>query len=417
MLQLNLSTKYSLFQRGLKLSAGKIIGLGFTNPVSRIQPTDNDQTLKEIQDTDNTPHQGTNGTTQKNTPVALRIPEPALIRNHHVSHFSPRDDKQALLFKLNEIWESGHLFSRHRDPDSNFYDDYIEELTSIVDAEGAEKRYFSELGNNYLDFRTKFQTLKNLNVRDLTTLQKAICLTQAIDLALLGVNITPVLNKINRAYVKATVPNGKGETRKFTTSKSTQGFRQELQAGWFLAKFIYQLEPSASNLNSFTHLAMLKTFNRNKHNPDGTPLRVTKEADIFTEDALVSIKSHFNDFNLQINDLFFMIVDDKDLNLRDKIKKIILIKCAENSNQFKPNFMSTVPYKDIKNYAINTGSDSIKKSAVLTPEDEKLLNRLVSNHGLDIYFIPSVNEIYDQKLWIEKYHEFISEKSKRENIA
>ena len=341
------------------------------------------------------------------SPPAFRIPEPVVIGKNHRSYFSDMDTPKCTLIKIDDLWRESELFKRVHEPESNFYTNYLCELASAVKR---HHKYLADLEkvintNGLTPFEKEFIELTKRG--DLTGLQKSVCLTQAFELALLGIIPTPVLITINSIRDNH-LNERENKPNKKPNGENSKGYRQELQAGWFLAKFIYQLESSNSNANNFIHSIILNGVKRTKRRKEDKVGEVfQREIDIFTEDALVSVKTRDNKFYEQIRDLFFILLDDKIFNLRDRIEKIILIKCAEEPKQFLPSHMDTRDYSKLKEEVLDQSRISIEQYSALPGEDEKIFRQLISKHGIDIYFIPSVNDPQAIEKWIKHRYEYL----------
>lgn len=328
------------------------------------------------------------------TPCTARRPTTATVVN--LIFFSPQDNtKEELLYKIDEHWRDGTLFKKAGEPNANFYSRYTEELRTVVDLNEDYFALFPKSDSSKYNFRDEFISLSENG--DLTLLQRALILTQALELALLGVDPSSVLASINQNVT--------------SSGDHAKGFRNELLAGWFLAKFIYQLDPQITF--KFTHQDMLPTFSRDDRSKVvRQPYR--REVDIHTEDALVSVKSNKNNFPRQIRDLFFIVTDSIPIggDLKDKIKTLILIKTAEDKEQFSPHFKQTNRYKKIKDETIAEARKAIEEFQFPTQYKEAFLTcyrELVSNHGINIYFLPFLDCAKDLKDWIEKNYEAMDE--------
>lgn len=307
-------------------------------------------------------------------------------------YFSSKDTKENLLTKIDEYWRIGILFERAKQPNSNFYSQYIEELKHIVTLPKNDFSEFSKGSSNQCNFINEFIALSEKS--DLTLFQRAVTLTQALELALLGIDPSPVLEDINNnSYISK-------------LDDRTMGYRNELLAGWFLAKFIYQLDPNESF--QFLFQDMIRTVHRDFDNkviqPNKKPYR--REVDIHTEDALVSVKSGKNSFAGQVRDLVFITTDSLQIggDLKDRIRKIILLKTAENLEQLTPDFKHNMKYQKLKELVIKEGRKHIEEFDFPITNKEKFLacyNRLTSSHSLDIYFLPQVDNVDAIQTWIE----------------
>lgn len=313
------------------------------------------------------------------TGAAKRVLVPTPATKTYTPYFSPTDDKSTLLNKIDTIWRTGYLFTEINDPESDFYTHYINELTLI-----AQRLYpVSDFDDECVYLGEK---------EDLTPQVRAICLTQALELKLLGENPEPVLIQINKCSY--------GHTR---------GYRNELVASWFLAKFVYRLNPSESN--RFVHSEEFPTYNRGKKKKGNSMWE--REVDIHVKGhALVSVKCAENSFPEQIRDLFFVVTDGMFIggrgeNLINEIQKIILIKTAEREKeeQFSPEYRQDRRYQGLKGEAIALGKKCIQEFTFPSKRKDEFVRcyrNLISDHGIDIYFLPSIDSVKDLKEWIEK---------------
>ncbi len=332
-------------------------------------------------------------------PIVIVNSKDSILPSHELTYFfSDPTNKKRLLEGIDAIWKSENLFLERNQPAAKMYTQYISLITSIAIA---NKEQFTKLnGRKGTNF---FNELIILSQRsDLSELQKSIGLTQALELSLLGINPTPVLLTINQSH-----------------GDHSQGFRNELQAAWFLAKFIYELPQSEKprfSLQEF--LPILKRDRKKNEVYNSSELR---EVDIHADDALVSVKSGANSFPAQIRDLFFFVVDDKDTGLKNKIGKLILIKTASNPRQYSPGYSSTSEYKGIQNQSVTEAKELIKSfgrpSTCTDTEYNKCLNWLVSTNGIELYFMPHVNDFDRMKDWIKQNYDNQESDAKQELIA
>lgn len=342
----------------------------------------------------------------KGTHTTDLVQRPQLVRS--VSGLYRNDSTEDLLFKIDSTWREDKLFTRSSDPEDNFYYEYLSDLQLIADENEDFWSRTLNPGNKKTNLFKEFTAL--CNNTDLTAFQRALCATQALELTLLGANPTGVLKNLN------------------SMGTGSKGFRNELLAGWFLAKFVYQL--STDKQFKFVHSEMLPTTHIcKKFKPkteDGTTThretKVTRldysflrEVDISTENALASVKCSGNHFAELICDLFFVVVDNQapnGTNLKTKIKKLILIKTAEKPEQLLPNYKHSVEYWELKDKII---ADVKRKIEELYPLESQGISfrdcydKLISKHGIDLYYLPPVESTVREKDCIKELQDWISE--------
>ena len=345
----------------------------------------------------------------------LRIPEPVVIHSQRSSFFSGKETPEDALCVIENIWKSERLFSHSNDPNSSFYTEYLKSLAKLVNQNYS---YFLKLNTRRAGTTFEEEVISLIHRPDFTELQKAVCLTKTVEMAFMGIDQTPVLRNINSTKIPKSYLGVERFHEPIDVRKqgriSGGGFFQEIESGWFLAKVIYQLDPSLANLDNFVHSqehsTIKRTRKKNKKIEELYPKqqRVMKEVDISTNDALISVKSNDSHYDEQIANLFFIVIDDNSLNFAERIKKIILIRCAEKPYQYSPNYQSSREYcQTIKPEAIESAREFIRKYGSLNSADEKLLDRLVSRHGIEIYFIPSTKDVENLRLWIRLCYEFM----------
>ncbi|MBI3590743.1 MAG: hypothetical protein HY094_05105 [Candidatus Melainabacteria bacterium] len=291
------------------------------------------------------------------------------------SFISNLEDRNTILKGIDLVWRSGSLFSNLDNPNNDFYTQYIKVLLHILKA---NSNYFSNLmfsrhtmyENTDNNFQDEFISLANKT--DLSGLSKSLHLTQALELGLLGINPTPVLAHINKH-----------------TSYNSQGYRYELLAAWYLAKFIYKPDPEV--LNQIKLSEILPRYKRDINNHKISKWRYRNEVDIVTGDALVSVKSGKSSLSCQVRDLFFAVIDDKDKNLKEKVQKLILINGSKSNVDLEKQIHEA--RKMIKKFECPSWCDNTKF--------ESYLNRLVSKEGIVLYSMPSLYNFAGLKNWIE----------------
>ena len=310
--------------------------------------------------------------TSRQYPNQLQVPgsshpqQPVVITSHSI--FSDHDDLKANLTKLDNVWRTGVLFSKIEEPDSNFYRNYLIDLTNVVI--NSHKFLAQMEGETSLDLSTKFEHeyIAYAERDDLSLLQKAIDLTRAVELRLLGADVPPLLKVINS--------NG---------GSQSSGYRQELQAGWLYAK----LNCLNGDYN-FQHSVTLSTIRRNKKKEDYGQW-IEKEVDILTSKSIISVKSTKKSYAEQIRNLFYIIMDDKKFDLKTRINRIVLIKNAENEKQLSLGYLHSQGYRDFLDRVVLQAKESIREWDSLDLEKEKLFRKLITNQNIEFYFTPIVN--------------------------
>ena len=303
-------------------------------------------------------------------PHATRNVYPFVIRSAPKREiFSDKDDLQTTLARLDDIWKDGTLFEKVDEPDSDFYRMYLIELTKAVMINHSHLVHLAERKTDK-DGNTPFEIefMHYVKREDLNYLQKSVDLTRALQMVLLGAKVTTLLKIINRH-----------------SGPQSSGARQELQAGWLKSK-LDQLSPG----DYFEHSVMMPTIRRNKNKKDYGHW-VVKEVDILTENSIVSVKSGTKSYAQQARNLFYIILDDKTLGLQNKIKRIVLIKNAEEDKHLSLKHLHSQEYRELIADTVETARQSIKESGALASAGERLLNRLISTHGIEIYYTPVVN--------------------------
>lgn len=293
-------------------------------------------------------------------PIAIRL-------NEKKDLFCDSDDLGITLAKIDDVWRKDLLFSKIEEPSSDFYINYLINLTTVIinnhkylsTLEGVDEKESTSFEKAYMSYLQK---------TDLSYMQKAIDLTRAVELALCGAKITKLLRNINR-----------------TNGNHSKGYRQELQAGWFEAKISELKLPCY-----FEHSVTLPTIRRDKKKNDHGDW-IIREIDILTDNDIVSVKSGQKQYSEQVRNLFFTILDDRNLDLKEKIKRIILIKHAERPEQLSLNYLCSDEYREFLDTLVEEARISIKEYSSLDSAGEKLLNKLITKHSIDVYFTPTVN--------------------------
>lgn len=344
-------------------------------------------------------HNGSNGhgltpiTTRDLFPlasVALKESQPSNpFEDIITQYFSTPKNTRILLCGIDQIWRQSKLFSDELDNDT--HRQYLELLTTIV--EESKDSFIQSLRD---DLPTNFPREFKLFCKksDMKYQQKSICATQALELALLGVDPTRILLRINSSR-----------------GHYSSGYSTELQAGWFLAKFIYQYKA-----NDGKELILSKDF------PE-------KEVDIVTPQALGEIKSSSNHLTGQLGLLFKLITGHE--TLRDNVKKIIVVKNALRAYQFAPAFRETDDYRETKTKFISDLKERFVELKILTketrgkneiftpvdPDDTEYFRRLISSSGIDIYLTPEVDDSENVSRWIKQNYEAFDEQKRIKKAA
>ena len=329
--------------------------------------------------------------THNSTPVEVPPKEPLrpqLVKS--VSGLSIKDSAEELLFKIDSIWRENKLFVKSHNPEDSFYYEYLSDLQYIAES---NEREFVSLNDPVSIKKSRSSFLKEFvdicNKTDLSAFQRSILATQALELALLGANPTRVLINIK------------------ASNNGNIGYRNELLAGWFLAKFIYELSPTKPF--KFVHSEMLPTihdYRRDKETKEEKLTRMphsfVREIDISANDSLTSVKSGRNHFIEQISDLFFVVADNNGINgsnLKYRIKKLILIKTVEKPEHLSPNYKHSQEYQNLKATIVSTTRNKIEE---LYPPETQPANfqdcykRLISTHGISIYYLPHIESEKDK---------------------
>ncbi len=309
-------------------------------------------------------------------------------------YFSDLTNRRKVLEGIDQIWRSGNLFSRNGQ-DTEFFKGYIDVLSGIVNA---NTEYFSGFtypwavrnGTKSTSFDKEF---KRLVTKDGTnSLTKALILTQLVELGLLGINPTRVLTRINQ--------NG---------GVHANGFINEILASWFLAKFVYKINPDEGP--SRFHLSVeLPAYKKHSGKQGEGPFLklITREIDIVNCNALGSVKSTEHTFSTQARDLFFTVTADNTGALQTRTRKLLLLKTADSAYQFSPDYPGSHEHNEIRRETIIDARKSIRE-VKLSADDSALLTRLVSEEGIDIYFLPPVNNNTGIRNWIEQNYQHLDE--------
>ena len=335
----------------------------------------------------------------KTTPKSDGVKKVALLPSHWISSESLNNSRQVIpliaLPELNgkeqllkffdtQVWQSGVLFSNNKfstpEEAELFYDEYLNHLSSIVEG---NKNYFNffkarDKGSTILNFDTVFNAIKSQD--KLTKQERAIYLTWATELILMGINITPVLSIINKEY-------------KSRDNHSPNGFRQELLANWFLAKFLLKGKFDYSQTNNIIPSVMVETKNKNKEIKE---MEVDSLIQIHPY-SLVSIRHNCIDsFPSKIKELGSKIAcNDK---LRDKIKKMIIISGSDDENKWHRDYKLSAECSS-KKYASIVTAENLFNFRQYTDEQERCIKTFLQDDRIDFYHIPFVEDVEDLEKW------------------
>lgn len=293
------------------------------------------------------------------------------------------DKKELLDFIDKEVWQKGILFSANESED--FYNEYLNHLEDLLNVTAKTYNdYFSlfkarDKGSSIVNFAEIVQILKRQD--KLTKQQRAIYLTQAIELALMGVNITPVLTKINQeCKANKHVP---------------KGFRQELLANWFLTKFVHKSEIDVNYTNQIIPSIIIETKAKNgkaSENEIDSLIQIHPY-------SLVSVKHNCVDsFPSKIKALACSIACNE--TIRNKAKKMIIVSGSGDENQWRRNYFLDAKYSSKKHESITLAKNLIDFKK-FTNEEEKCIKTLLHEERIDIYHVPFVENENDLGKWIQ----------------
>ena len=278
--------------------------------------------------------------------------------------FIPGENRQATLDVMNSVWQSRILFQHTDDHNLDFYKEYLIDLTTAV---ANNHSYFfinEDTVNEHGNTPFEEEYIKYAKDYHLSYLQKAFDLTMALELALNGNNPTSILRAINESK--------RGQTK---------GYRQELQAAWFLSKRLKHQDAQYGLL--------LPTIQRNSEKTNHGQW-VNKEIDFLTEDSIGSIKSGKKNYGEQVASLFFTILDDRELGLKDKTKNIVLVKVAESEQQLSREYRQSTNYQDLVKKITRESIASIKELALADETTEPLLRELITPQSIQLFFTPDI---------------------------
>ena len=288
--------------------------------------------------------------------AALDTRQVQLSKKEFDVYFSNPSDRHKVLRGLNRIWESGYLFNSNDNASKEYFE--LVKLISKSNDDFFQQSSQDGISNTWLTHELDI-LLKNKHLDELT---KALVATQALELALMGVHITPVLGKINQA--------------KYLNESS--GRRQELLANWYLAKFIF---PDYADKPPYQIRASITI---NTH--DGG----TKEIDIKAPNILVEVQQNAritdkkNEFASEMRDLFEAIVNANGvLNLKKHTKKLMFVTGTDELALCSKHFDCS----DIEKDAVLKARSQIRG---LTSEDERVKNHLFQDSNVHLMYTPYV---------------------------
>lgn len=284
--------------------------------------------------------------------------------------FSERKNIYAILEGIDHIWKKDLLFHDKR------IQSYILEQFKQIAYENADQLSLLSNPNNHRkrkDFLSEY--LELLEHSALSPAKKLIACTQALELTLLGGNPTEVVRQINI--------NGQG----------SKGFRNELLAGWTVAKFI--LGAKYFTDDEVTQSLNLPTFH--SHDKQGLSKRkeiFVREVDIFSKGIIGSVKSNANDFVSQILDTFFVLYDSVKANKIESLDyKILLLRTASKPEQLSPEYISSQEYEENLDKTITSTISIIEK---LYPGEKRendlsdAINKLINKENVEIHYLPYI---------------------------
>lgn len=272
-------------------------------------------------------------------------------------------------------------------------------LEQFVIGNGKHKLNINQ--NNRDEFVKEFCELSKKS--DLDSLSKATSLTQALELALLGIDTTKVLRKINQNQCDG--------------QDNTMGYRGEIFASWYLAKFIYDI--SLENKKDFLHsvnfvpseevLRLEENILRSKADAEisyviqlSSKKKKSREIDVVTDDTLVSVKfkSRNKDrFISQFTDLFFYAISTNKLS---EVNKLVIVRRAKFGYEYSPDYIQTAEWKNIKDCLM----EEVEKKIFETYKCPEKYRGDFKRMEKEIYFLPDINDITAVKDFIEQMYDW-----------
>ena len=354
-------------------------------------------------------------------PSVRRIPDPkndteplVLFQSEYLKYFADLTNKDKVLNGLYEVLKQGRLFVRRKSPDSLYYGQYIDLLKSIV---LANKEYFSGLNLkpiNETSTNFKEEFIKLRIHPNLTELQKAFLLTEAVFLALNNINPVDPMVRVRKSRIEKISPvSGKEEIMDHTI-----GGRNEIRALTLLLLFNEEIQHQ-KDIKMSTYVS---TYKRHTNKKTGDIFiikpkeRFDSEVDFRSENCIGSIKSRYKRLEEPLAKLFFRIVDDEALGLKHSLSKLILVRVSDDGAQLSTNYMDSNDYKKLKNMIIDMAKQSINQSETpphLKPKEYKFyLDEFISNDRIDIFLIPGVDDYRLLEIYMGERFEQLDEKTK-----
>ncbi|MBI2995197.1 MAG: hypothetical protein HYY52_00600 [Candidatus Melainabacteria bacterium] len=279
--------------------------------------------------------------------------------------------KHEMLERLDKAWRSEDLFKEA----TNFYN-HLETLRARLQD---DELFSNLLRDERENFKKEFLFISNKN--DLTLQERAITLTQAFELALLGIDTSSTLRKI-------------GSNKVFQYQDNTKGYRQEIFATWATTKFIFTSLDKEKGLEGFKQSV---EFN---YTCPVKGISISHEVDIVTPDSLISVKDRkHSTFSSQIRDLFSVIIGTQ---LQYKIKKIISIKSAYADDKLQEQYTQSNDH----NSRISQSLDSVYSTLFNKDKFPLQYAEVFKNLKFEIHFIPSIKDSSHLRAWMKrKYNE------------
>lgn len=284
--------------------------------------------------------------------------------------FSEPKNIPIILDGIDYIWKKDLLFH-----DKKIQSYILEELKQIAYENAGSLSLILNPNNHKKRKSFLSEYLELLEHSDLSTNKKLIACTQALELALLGGNPTEVIRQINL--------NGQG----------SKGFRNELLAGWTVAKFI--LGAKYCTDHEITQSLNFPT----SHSNDKQGISKRKEAfireiDIFSKGIIGSVKSNDNDFVSQILDIFFVLYDSVKANRIENLDyKISLLRTASKPEQLSTDYNKSEEYADNLDKAIKSAISIIEKFYPKENREEDLSNaidKLITKKNVEVHYLPYI---------------------------
>ena len=304
------------------------------------------------------------------------------------TYFNDLEDREKLLEGIDQIWRDENLFF---EVNSQAYGRYSGILLEIIEA---NKEHFDRLrlnGQKSTTFEHEFKILHNNHALGPGSQTKIICLTQALELALMGVNPTAVLKSINRQLNP--------------DPENTRGQRQELAVDWFLTKFYVPTLPN--NQRYHVNLSERVTTKKDTHGTQDSEIDA-----VIHPYALISVKHHIPDeiqmekrrevdytpHGREIINLFLAISSSGKFP-KDRIQKLIVVSGSSEIERWSRNFWTDDGYKKRKTGAIQYAQRILSRRELNGSKDA--MERLISEDGVEIYYVASVMNNNHVRDWIK----------------